>query len=72
MNDAKMVMLDLELTPALVELLKTRLRALEFDVVDIAQHATDVGSPEVADRLGQLIRDIFILQAIPEVLASRE
>jgi hypothetical protein len=64
-------MLDLESDPALTELLKVRLRALEFEVVDIAQHAADTGTPEVADRLGQVIRDIFWIQAIPDVMASR-
>ena len=64
--------LDLETDRALIELLEARLRALEFGIVDIAQHATATGSPELADRLNSIIRDIFEIQGIPEVLASRE
>jgi hypothetical protein len=64
-------MLDLESDPALIELLKAWLRGLEFEVVDIAQQAADAGTPEVADRLGQIICDIFRIQAIPDVMASR-
>jgi hypothetical protein len=66
-----MRMLDLESDLALIELLAARLRALEVEAADIAQHATDIGAPEVSDRLGQLVRDIFRIQAIPDVMASR-
>jgi hypothetical protein len=64
-------MLDLESDPALIELLKSRLRGLEFEVIDIAQQAADTGTPEVADRLGQILCDISRIQAIPDVMASR-
>ena len=60
-----MKMLDLESDLALIELLAARLRALEYEDIDIAQHATDTGNPEVADRLNQLIRDIYRIQASP-------
>jgi len=65
-------MLDLESTPALIELLTSTLRRLEHEVVDVAQHAFDTGHPEVADRLDQLTRVISAAQAIPEALAVRE
>jgi hypothetical protein len=63
--------LDLESDWALIELLKARLRALELEAADIAQHAADTGPPEVADRIGHLVRDISRTQAIPDVMASR-
>jgi hypothetical protein len=66
-----MRMLDLESDLALIELLKARLCALEFEAADIQQHAIDVGAPEVADRLSHLVRDIFRTQAIPDMMASR-
>ena len=40
-------------------------------MIDIAQQAADTGTPEVADRLGQILCDISRIQAIPDVMASR-
>ena len=54
----------LDLDPALIELLKARLRGLEIEVVDIAQQAADTGTPEVADRLG-LVCDISRIRRSP-------
>jgi hypothetical protein len=51
-------MLDLESDTALIERLTAKLRRLEHEIVDVAQHTSDVGHPEVADRLDQLIRMI--------------
>ncbi len=62
---------DLESDLALIELLTAQLRALEFDVVDITQHAEDAGAPEVADRLDQVLCTISRICVIPEVMASR-
>lgn len=64
-------MLALESDPALIELLKVRLRALEFDVANVAHHADATGIYAVADKLSQILRDIFRIQAIPDALASR-
>ena len=66
-----MRMLNLESDPALIELLRVRLRALEFDVANIAHHAADTGAHEIADKLSQVLLDIFRIQAIPDALASR-
>jgi hypothetical protein len=57
---------------ALIELLAATLRRLEHEVVDVAQHAADCGSPEVADRLDQLTKTIDAARAIPEALAARD
>jgi hypothetical protein len=68
----KAVPLELEDNARLIELLAATLRRLEHEVVDVAQHAADLGSPEVADRLDQLTRVISAAQAIPEALAARD
>jgi hypothetical protein len=65
-------MLDLETPATLIELLAATLRRLEHEVVEVAQHAYDVGHPEVADRISQLINVVSAARANPEALAARD
>ncbi len=62
---------DLETDRDLVALLAAQLRAHEFNLVDIAQQAEDVGAPEVAGRLHQALGDIAQIRVIPTVMTSR-
>ena len=66
------MILELETTPDLIELLLKRICRAEREGLDLVETADAAGSHELGDRISHLVHDLYCLRAIPEALKRRD